>query len=186
MRVLIFFIALLVSAGANAQTKIGGIVMPNVSKAGEEYLKINGGGIREKFFIDLYVCVLYLREKSTNASKILNGDEAMSIKIRVISGMVDNANFEEALRAGFDKSTKNNIAPIKDRMEKLIKEGFGVDIKTGDIYDLVYMPGTGCIVYKNNKATVTIEGLDFKKALFGIWLSDDPVDADLKAKLLGT
>ena len=186
MRIYALIFALLISFGATAQTKIGGIVMPNVSKAGEEYLKMNGGGIREKFFIDLYVCVLYLREKSTDGTKIVSGDDAMSIKIRVISGMVDNANFEEALREGFDKSTKNNIAPIKDRMEKLIKEGFKEDIKTGDIYDLIYLPGTGCILQKNNKPVITIEGLDFKKALFGIWLGEDPADAGLKTKLLGT
>jgi hypothetical protein len=186
MRVYLLALALFITFGSTAQTKIGGIVMPNVSKAGEEYLKMNGGGIREKFFIDLYVCVLYLREKSTDASKIVNGDEPMSIKIRVISGMVDNTNFEEALREGFDKSTKNNISPIKDRMETLIKEGFKEDIKTGDIYDLIYMPGSGCILQKNNKPVVTIEGLDFKKALFGIWLGDDPADAGLKTKLLGS
>jgi hypothetical protein len=30
-----------------------------------------------------------------------------------------------------------------------------------------------------------IPGLDFKKALFGIWLCDNPADKDLKLKLLG-
>jgi hypothetical protein len=40
--------------------------------------------------------------------------------------------------------------------------------------------------YKNSKLQVTIEGLEFKKALIGIWLSADPVDADLKTGLLGS
>ena len=31
----------------------------------------------------------------------------------------------------------------------------------------------------------TIEGLDFKKALFGIWLGNKPADDDLKAGMLG-
>lgn len=170
---------------STAQTKIGGIVMPNVMKAGEEYLKMNGGGIREKFFIDLYVGVLYLQEKSSDASKIINGDKPMAVKLRVISGMVDNDNFEEALREGFDKSMKGDISPLKDEIEQIIKVGFKDDIKTGDVYDLIYLPGKGTTLYRNNKEQTTIAGLDFKKALFGIWLSDDPVDASLKKRLLG-
>ena len=184
MRLFLFMLTFMSGAAGLTQTKIGGIVMPNVIKAGEEYLKMNGGGIREKFFIDLYVGVLYTREKSSDGNKIINADEPMAVKIRIISGMVDNDNFEEALREGFDKSTNNNIAPIKDRMEKIISVGFKEDIKTGDIYDLIYIPNEGCTLFKNNKKVVTIEGLDFKKALFGIWLGDNPADASLKKNML--
>ena len=109
----------------------------------------------------------------------------MAIKIKVISGMVDNENFEEALREGFDKSTGGDISGVKDRMETMIAEGFKEDIKTNDFYDLVYVPGTGTTLYKNDKALVTVKGLDFKKALFGVWLCDEPADDDLKEDLLG-
>ena len=60
---IIFF--LFTGFNLTAQTKIGGVIMPNVVKAGDEYLKINGGGIREKMFLDLYIGVLYLRENPT-------------------------------------------------------------------------------------------------------------------------
>jgi hypothetical protein len=30
-----------------------------------------------------------------------------------------------------------------------------------------------------------IDGLDFKRALFGIWLGDKPVQKELKDKMLG-
>lgn len=176
---------LMTSAFGYSQTKIAGIVMPNVVKAGEQYLKINGGGVREKLFIDLYVCALYLTEKSTSASTIINDDKPQAIKIRIISGMVDNENFEEALREGFDKSTGGNIAPIEDRMNKMIEVGFADDIETGDIYDLVYLPSKGCTLFKNQAELLTVEGLDFKKALLGIWLGDEPADESLKDDMLG-
>lgn len=177
--------SLLMFTPAMSQTKIGGTVMPNVMKVGGQYLKMNGGGIREKMFLDLYVCVLYLEEKTTDASAIINDDKPMAVKIKIISGMVDNENFEEALREGFEKSTNNNIAPVKDRMETMIKEGFKEDIETNDVYDLVYQPGTGCTLIKNNKTLVTVKGLDFKKALFGVWLGEDPADDSLKEDMLG-
>jgi hypothetical protein len=181
----IVLVGMLLSLPSFSQTKIGGNVMPNVIKVGGEYLKMNGGGIREKMFLDLYVCVLYLEDKTSDPNAIINGDKKMAIKIKVISGMVDNENFEEALREGFDNSTGGDISKIKDRMEKMIAEGFKEDIKTNDVYDLVYQPGIGCTLIKNDKELVTVKGLDFKKALFGIWLCDKPADDSLKKDLLG-
>jgi hypothetical protein len=49
-----------------------------------------------------------------------------------------------------------------------------------------YVPGTGTTVTISGKAKGTIPGADFMKALFGIWLGDQPADASLKAALLGT
>lgn len=185
MRTLVMLFGLLMMSPAMSQTKISGNVMPNVMKVGSQYLKMNGGGVREKMFLDLYVGVLYLEEKTTDANAIINDDKPMAVKIKIISGMVDNENFEEALREGFEKATNNNIAPIKDRMEKMIKEGFKDDIETNDVYDLVYQPGIGCTLYRNTKELVTVKGLDFKKALFGVWLGEDPADEGLKKKMLG-
>lgn len=168
-----------------AQTSIGGTVMPNVLKVGDVYLKINGGGVREKMFLDLYTCVLYLEKKNSDAKSIIESDALMGVKIKIISGMVDNENFEEALREGFNKATGNDISAISERMEKMISQGFKEDIKTGDVYDLVYDPAKGCTLIKNNVSLVTVKGLDFKKALFAIWLGDEPADSSLKKKMLG-
>ena len=185
MRLLIVAFVMVVSTSGWSQTKIEGIVMPNVMKVGQQYLKLNGGGVREKLFIDLYIACLYLKEKSTSASHVINSNEPMAMKLRIVSGMVDNDNFEEALREGFEKSTGGDISGIKDRMETLIDVGFKEDIETGDIYDIVYLPKKGCTLSKNNEFVVTIKGLDFKKALFGVWFCDEPADESLKKDMLG-
>lgn len=41
------------------------------------------------------------------------------------------------------------------------------------------------MVYKNGTKKGSIDGLDFKKALFGIWLCNKPADEDLKEGMLG-
>ncbi|MBD3635737.1 MAG: chalcone isomerase family protein [Crocinitomicaceae bacterium] len=181
----LFALLFILTPNADAQTKIGGIVMPNVMKVGDQYLKMNGGGMREKYWIDLYVGVLYLANKSSDADKIISADEPMAIKMRIVSGMVSNSKLEDAVRDGMEKSTNGNIEPVKDRMEKLIAEGFKDDVEDGDEFDLIYMPGKGTTLKKNNKALVTVEGLDFKKALFGVWLCDEPAQESLKKKMLG-
>jgi hypothetical protein len=55
-----------------------------------------------------------------------------------------------------------------------------------DVFVLWYNPFDQTInVIKNEVVKGKIPGFDFKKALFGIWLSDKPVDETLKKHLLG-
>ena len=55
-----------------------------------------------------------------------------------------------------------------------------------DLFALDYVPGQGLKVYKNGvyKAAIQCE-LPFKRALFGIWISDRPVQPSLKKGMLG-
>ena len=41
-------------------------------------------------------------------------------------------------------------------------------------------------MFKNDTLKATVEGLEFKKAVVGIWLSEDAVQDDLKEGLLGS
>ena len=50
---------------------------------------------------------------------------------------------------------------------------------------MIYVPEKGVLIYKNNKDMGIMPGLDFKQALFGIWLCNKPADKDLKKGMLG-
>ncbi len=185
MKKIVTVLVMMLSLSINAQTKVAGYAMPNTVLANGVTLKMNGGGMREKLIFNLYVGVLYLESKSSDANAILKADKPMAIKLRITSGMIDKDNMEEAIREGFAKSTKGNIAPLKKSIDLLISKGFADDIVKGDVFDLIYVPRKGTIMAKNNKLLVNIKGLAFKKALFGIWLCDKPADSDLKKKMLG-
>ena len=62
---------------------------------------------------------------------------------------------------------------------------FSEDIVEGDTYDITYQTGKGVVCYKNKKELGSIQGMDFKKALFGIWLGENPADSNLKSGMLG-
>lgn len=178
-------VMMMLAFSVNAQTKVAGYIMPNTVLANGITLKMNGGGMREKLFFDLYVGVLYLESKSSNADQILKSDKAMAIKLRITSGMVGKEELIEAIKEGFVKSTNGNDAPFKKDINKLINKGFAQEVVKGDVFDLIYVPGKGTILAKNNKLLVNIKGLAFKKALFGIWLCNKPADAGLKNEMLG-
>ena len=85
---------------------------------------------------------------------------------------------------GFDASMNGNTSSLNAKIEQF--KGFFSDkiVKT-NVFDIAYIKGKGTVVYKNGKEVGTIAGLDFKKALFGIWLGNDPADDDLKDAMLG-
>ena len=51
--------------------------------------------------------------------------------------------------------------------------------------DAIYIPGKGVEVLKNSQSKVIIKGLEFKKALFGIWLCNKPAQESVKKQMLG-
>jgi hypothetical protein len=185
MRSLIFIFILFTSVNIFSQDKeVSGVKFPGHIVADKEALFLNGAGIREKYFMDMYVCGLYLPKRSTDAAQIMNADEKMSLRLQIVSSMVSNSVMQKAVREGFEKSTNKNTAPIKNEIETFIK-AFSDPINKGDNFELNYYPGTGCVIYKNGVKKVQIPGLAFKKALFGIWLGPNPAHEDLRNSLLG-
>ncbi len=153
-------------------------------KAGDSDLVLNGAGVRTKLFIDAYTAGLYVPQKTKDMASVMNGDGKAAIKLQITSKLITSKKMSDATMEGFHKSTKGNIAPIKKEIDEMISV-FSAEIKLNDVYDMVYEPGKGTSIFKNGKLAKTIKGEAFKKALFGIWIGADPVQADLKAKLAG-
>jgi hypothetical protein len=184
-KIVILSLALLMIIPATLSAKeVSDVNIPETYKEGSQELVLNGAGIREKFWIDLYVGALYLIEKSKDGNKVIADDKTMNIRLHMVSGMVTNEKMTDAVNEGFDNSTKKNIAPIKAEIT-MFTDVFKEKIVEGDFFDFAYTPADGTKIYKNGTLKTTIKGLAFKKALFGIWFCGDPADDDLKEEMLG-
>jgi len=182
-KLILLMMAIVVASTATAQMKVGDAVLPKSATYYGETVSLNGAGVREKLWIDLYAAGLYLNEKSSDANKILNAEKPMAIKLHIVSKLISSEKMVDAVTEGFEKSTKGNTAPIQKEIDTLLNF-FKEDIKKDDVFDLVYLPSKGLIAYKNGEEKGIVEGKEFKKALFGIWLSNDPADDNLKEDLL--
>lgn len=181
----LLFVAVVGLFSAVAQTtEVGGVKLAQKATFEGQSLVLNGAGVREKMWIDLYVGALYLPKKSSNAAEIMSSNDAAAIKLTIISGMITSDKMITAVNEGFENSTNKNTGPIKAKIVQF-KSFFKDEIKEGDVFDIVNVPGKGVVVSKNGKEKGTIDGADFKKALFGIWLSGKPADKNLKAGMLG-
>jgi hypothetical protein len=182
---LLLFLFSIVFQNASAQKTVNGIALPASIKKEKTELVLNGAGIRKKVFFKVYVAGLYLETKTTNGYEVIMADKEILMRLTITSGMISSENMSEAIEEGFQKSMNGNTAPLKAQIETFINIFRKEKIKEGDVFELHYMPGTGVQTIKNSKLQSTIAGMDFKKALFGIWFSGNPVDADLKKSLLG-
>lgn len=169
---------------STGQTKVGDAVLPNTETFHETTLSLNGAGIREKLWIDLYAAGLYLNEKSNDARAIVSGEKPMAIKLHIVSKLISSEKLINAVKEGFQKSTNGNTAPIQPQIDTMLGY-FKDEITKDDVFDLVYIPNKGVVAYKNGKERGTVKGKEFKEALFGIWLSGNPADEGLKNDLLG-
>jgi hypothetical protein len=165
--------------------RVAGVDVPETLESGGALLILNGAGIRTRVFLDVYVGGLYLKQRSADAAAIIDADEPMAIGLWIVTGLISSERMQKSIEEGFEKSTRGNTAPIREKIDALIGV-YAEEIDDGDIFELVYLPGQGLIVHKNGSYTATIAcGLSFKRALFGIWLSDRPVQTSLKRGMLG-
>ncbi len=179
--VLVAFITL---STATAQIRVGKAILPYEENFEDTDLKLNGAGMREMLWIDLYAGGLYLQEKSNDPKVILDSNETMSIKLNIVSAFVTQKKMIKAVQDGFQKATFGNTKALDERIKKFTRF-FSEPIVKNDIFDLVYIKEKGVKAFKNGKELGIIEGRDFKYALFKIWLGEEPASQGIKKGMLG-
>lgn len=183
MKKLLLLLLVFISITGFTQTKVGNVELPDKLQVKEYQLDLHGAGTRVKLWMDMYAMGLYLTQDISDANEIITKDESMGIRLEIISGLISSEKMEKATRDGFKKATNGEMENIKEEIETFISV-FKVGIEKKDVFEFVYTPELGTMVYKNGELKGEILGIEFKQALFGIWLCDSPADKNLKAKLL--
>lgn len=176
--------ALLLAAPLQAATMEGVTLDDSISVA-DATLTRNGTGIRKRFFIKLYVGSLYLAAPGSDAAAIVQADEPMAIQLDILSDLLTRDKMIDALNEGFDNATGGNTATIQPQIDQMLR-AMQEQIRPGDRYTLAYEPGVGTHLSRNGDELSVVQGLPFKQALFGIWLSDKPAQESLKSAMLGS
>jgi hypothetical protein len=164
--------------------EIGGVQLPDSLTVDNTNLRLNGAGLRTKVVIKVYAGGLYLLKKEADPAKIIAADEPMVIRMHFIYKKVTSQQMIDPFNEGFTNATNGNTEAIQKEINQF-NGYFSEDAQKGDVYDVIYLPGQGISVEKNGKRKGPIPGLEFKKAVFGIWLGEKPADAKLKKGMLG-
>ena len=187
MKKLLISICCCLTAGSSmAALQVGSTQFEDkLTKEGTE-LVLNGAGLREIFFVDVYSAGLYLTQKSNDANTVITMKGPKSVRL-VLERDVDAADFVEALNDGItDNTTEKEREELKTELQSLIAVMNLIgDVKKGDQVDFDFTNKHATSVSVNGKLIgEKIGGLKLYQAVLKIWLGDKPIDSGLKADLL--
>jgi len=176
--------AVLLSATLAGATTLKGVVFPDAATIGGRECRLNGVGVRTKIVISVYLGALYLGTPTGDAAAAIAADEPKRIVMHIVHSKVGVAAIREAWRDGFAANSAATLPQLKERLERFCG-WFDADLLKGEQVVLTYLPGQGTEVTVQGKVRGAIEGADFMRALWSVWLGEKPADGGLKKGMLG-
>jgi hypothetical protein len=171
----------LAPCGARA-AEIAGVRFADAHRVAGAELRLHGLGVlRYRVLFDAYAAALYLGEGHEPQDALGAAPRRLEIEY---FWPIEAAAFAQATRDGIARNVgaAQRLA-LDERIERINR--LYSDVKPGDRYALTYVPGVGTELALNGRALGVIAGEDFAAAVFSIWLGERPLDAALKAALLG-
>jgi len=180
-------LAFLPSAHAAAPITLEDQTFPGDARVAGTPLQLNGVGLRAAFIYKVYLAGLYLPTKAATGAEVLAQAGAKRVQMRMLmDGPSDE--FAKAFTGGIAKRTPaDQVAAMQDRIDAFDRTLRSVgNVKKGDIVNLDFAPAVGLTMTVNGKPFGTpVPGADLYAALLDIFVGDRPVDARMKAGMLG-
>lgn len=161
---------------------LAGVTMPDSVQVDGSKLVLNGMGLREKFFIDVYVAGLYLPQKMRSGDKVLAEDTVRQTVMHFVFD-VDKGKICDAWKESLEANVPGASAELEKDFDTLC--GWMDDMADGDQMTYTYVPGKGTTVNVKGSDKGMIEGKAFADALFASWIGEHPATSKLKKGLLG-
>ena len=180
-------LAFMPSAHAAAPVTLENQTFPGDASVAGTPLQLNGVGLRAAFIYKVYLAGLYLPAKATTGAAVFSETGPKRLQVRMLmNGPSDE--FAKAFTGGIAKRTPAaQVAAMKDRIAAFDRTLRSVgDVKKGDVVNLDYAPAVGLTMTINGKPYgAPVPGADLYAALLDIFVGDRPVDARMKAGMLG-
>lgn len=173
---MLVLLAALTSADA---ATLAGVTLPDTATVGGQPVVLNGLGLREKYWIDIYVGGLYMPSKTTDAAQAINADVPKKI-VMAFTYSLDKDALAETMNASISKADSAEV-----RAKAPMLAGWMEAVTDGDQVVLEYVPGQGTSVIVKGTKKGTVPGADFMKAVWGIYLGPNPPTSALKSGMLG-
>ncbi len=180
---IVLFVCLLCSlVGSAAAIEIENVQIPETLENG---LRLNGAGIRSKFFFKIYIAELYLEHPEHLAHKVLESTQKKRMIMHFLYKEVSKEKLIDAWNEGFAANLSDDVlrrlTPQITHFNSLF-----VTVREGDeiVLDFVSEAGTTVTIAGVQKGV--IKGAEFNRALLSIWLGEEPVTEELRAALLGS
>lgn len=173
---------LLLALPLQART-FAGVTLPDTASVGGQTVTLNGMGLREKFFVDVYVGGLYLTTPTHDANTAITVDQPKRVVMHFVYSTVTHDQMIESFEEQF--AGLPSVAAQKPNIDKMYA-WVPAELHRGDEIVFDYVPGAGTSMVVKGKTMGTLAGTDFMKMLFSVYLGPKPPTEALKNGLLGT
>ena len=160
---------------------------PAQASVGGAPLQLNGVGLRAAFIYKVYLAGLYLPAKAATGAEAVSQTGPKRVQVRMLmDGPSDE--FAKAFTGGITKRMPAaQVAAMQGRIAAFDRTLRSVGkVHKGDVVDLDWLPAEGLAMRINGKPVGTpVPGADLYAAMLDIFVGDRPVDAKMKAGMLG-
>ncbi len=158
-------------------------VPDDVNVAGTSLL-LNGAGVYKRWWVmKQYVAALYLDDTATSTAQVVVTPGPKRVALHILRPESDHDLASGLTMALRDNSTAADVKKLDRQITHF--QHLLSDVKKGDEVDFDYLPAKGVRVSIDGKVRGMVKGgAAFERALLRVWLGDEPVDTDLKHKLL--
>jgi len=172
---------LLLGTGAYGLEVAGVAVEPSVSLDGQ-LLKLNGSGIRKKFFFKIYVGSLYATRRLATPVEVLTDSGGKLIRMKFVHSKVERAKITDA----FSEGLTNNAPDVAGSGEaRRFLAFFTNDFLKGDTVDLALGADGTVTARQNGRLLGTLRSPGLTRGILAIYFGPKPADEELKDGMLG-
>jgi hypothetical protein len=175
-------IALLLLATNVQAREVAGVEISETAVIGNQTLKLNGCGVRKKFFISVYVGSLYTESRVSSLAEAVRDPGPKLIRMTFVYKEVEREKILDAFAEGFAKNTPELSG--SDESRKFLSL-FNRDFFKGDSVDLELGPDGEVSVLHNGQLLGSLTSPELSRGILGIYLGDKPADESLKEGMLG-
>jgi hypothetical protein len=182
MRLLPVLLLMLLSALPASALEVAGVTLEPAVIVNGHPLKLNGHGIRKKFFVKVYVGSLYSAKRLATPAEALRYADDRLIRMNFLHSKVEKGKIIEAFSEGFS----NNSPDLAGSAEvKQFLSLFTADFSRGDVVDLVLDSAGTVVVRHNSRVLGSIASGRLARGIMAIYFGERPADEALKNGMLG-
>jgi hypothetical protein len=180
--VLVALLLTLILAGGASALEVAGVTLEPSVMVNSHVLKLNGYGIRKKFFVKVYIGSLYAARHLDSAAAALGDNGDKLIRMNFLHAKVEKGKIIAAFKEGFQNNSPDLAASVE--VKKFLSL-FTADFIRGDVVDLTLGADGTVAASHNGKSLGTLPSARLSRAVLAIYLGDKPADEALKLGMLG-
>jgi len=180
-------IALVVALPAAALAlTVEGLAYPAASTIEGKELKLVGAGLREKWFVDVYVLAAYSEAGTCETASLIKTDETKYMRLDMLRD-VSAEKMASTIGGSFDEHMPANASPELKQQRQTFEGYFKEELKKGTELEFLYQPGVGVSIKQHGKLLgPPLAGKAFQEVLWDIYFGEETCCSGLKKQILET